>query len=106
MYCHKCGKKLDDGTRFCPDCGTELTPGASAEEKPVTVTPRTERKQTHDKRIREKGNLSGLQKQESASHQRRPQRYADKGRGIFRHKGLPRVSAFRSVRVIVRQPKT
>lgn len=39
MYCHKCGKKLDDGTRFCPDCGTELTPGASAEEKPVTVTP-------------------------------------------------------------------
>lgn len=22
MFCYKCGKQLEDGTAFCPDCGT------------------------------------------------------------------------------------
>ena len=23
-YCVKCGTKVDDGTRFCPQCGAEI----------------------------------------------------------------------------------
>lgn len=38
MYCHKCGKKLDDGTKFCPDCGTELT--SSSAENNAAVAPK------------------------------------------------------------------
>lgn len=24
MFCSKCGKELNDGTAFCPECGTKL----------------------------------------------------------------------------------
>ena len=25
MYCMKCGQKLSDGNRFCPQCGNNIT---------------------------------------------------------------------------------
>jgi hypothetical protein len=30
MYCVNCGHKIDDGTPFCPDCGTKQTQSAGA----------------------------------------------------------------------------
>ena len=32
MFCTNCGNKIDDGSKFCPDCGAKLT---AAEEAPV-----------------------------------------------------------------------
>ncbi len=29
MFCKKCGKELPEETRFCPDCGSELTSAPS-----------------------------------------------------------------------------
>lgn len=38
-YCHKCGAKLDENARFCYNCGTPVTPVATA----APTAPRTER---------------------------------------------------------------
>ena len=27
MFCSKCGGQVPDGTRFCPNCGTDLSLG-------------------------------------------------------------------------------
>ena len=29
MFCNKCGKEIDDGSRFCNHCGATLTPEAA-----------------------------------------------------------------------------
>lgn len=44
MYCHKCGKKLEDGAKFCPDCGTELISEDNFEKESTAV----EKTQTSD----------------------------------------------------------
>ena len=36
MFCSNCGKKIDDGLRFCPECGAFLGE-VSEEEKAETV---------------------------------------------------------------------
>ncbi len=38
-YCKKCGKKLEDGTKFCPFCGTKCDPP----KRSPAVTPRQHR---------------------------------------------------------------
>lgn len=35
MFCINCGKPVDDGSRFCPYCGTKLIPDAPAPEVPA-----------------------------------------------------------------------
>lgn len=38
MFCSKCGKELNDGTAFCPECGTKLgNPIQSQPQKTVKV---------------------------------------------------------------------
>ena len=32
MYCMKCGQKLSDGNRFCPQCGNNITGAATVAE--------------------------------------------------------------------------
>ncbi len=36
MYCRNCGSRLDDGQRFCADCGSQITASISKphEDKP------------------------------------------------------------------------
>jgi len=31
IYCSKCGEKLPDGTKFCPNCGTAVKLEATVE---------------------------------------------------------------------------
>ena len=31
-FCTNCGSKIDDGARFCPDCGAPVVPGAPKAE--------------------------------------------------------------------------
>ena len=33
-YCKNCGKEIDDGTKFCPDCGATLEEQPQVETKP------------------------------------------------------------------------
>lgn len=33
MYCKNCGKEIDDGVKFCPECGTKLFSDDSIENK-------------------------------------------------------------------------
>lgn len=44
MFCHNCGTALDEGVKFCPNCGAPIAmegpiPEAPAYEKPVEETP-------------------------------------------------------------------
>lgn len=47
MFCSKCGTKLDDNTKFCPNCGEKITIGNTSEEKVVqtkkkrSISPKT-----------------------------------------------------------------
>ena len=36
MYCRHCGKEVEDDSRFCPYCGTELKTVAGTQEAPVS----------------------------------------------------------------------
>ena len=38
MYCHNCGNKVDDGLKFCPECGTRVV----SAENPVVEQNKTE----------------------------------------------------------------
>lgn len=35
MFCNKCGTKLEDDAKFCPNCGGKITAGTTCEEKTV-----------------------------------------------------------------------
>lgn len=37
MFCTKCGKKAEEGTKFCTDCGTLLEAKATVEETPAAA---------------------------------------------------------------------
>lgn len=37
MYCSKCGKQIADGSRFCPECGTQFG-GATSQTPPTPNT--------------------------------------------------------------------
>ncbi len=36
MYCNQCGARADDDARFCPRCGSRLSPGLAPLEQPPT----------------------------------------------------------------------
>lgn len=38
-YCTRCGAAVDDATRFCPNCGNPLVPGADAPAMAAQVPP-------------------------------------------------------------------
>ncbi len=38
MYCNKCGKKLEDGSKFCPECGKSVASPSQAAAPPTTHT--------------------------------------------------------------------
>ncbi len=37
MFCINCGKKLNEGSRFCPGCGKPVKPGAATSETPAAA---------------------------------------------------------------------
>lgn len=39
MFCHQCGTKLPDGSRFCPMCGAEASTASSTPKNQETGTP-------------------------------------------------------------------
>jgi hypothetical protein len=39
MFCNKCGKEMDDNSKFCMNCGEQTTPGAAAPTQPVQQAP-------------------------------------------------------------------
>ena len=38
MFCAKCGKKLSEGAKFCPECGAAVTVPSSKEDAPHNST--------------------------------------------------------------------
>ena len=34
MFCKKCGAKIKDGTKFCPKCGSPVSPAAYKKSPP------------------------------------------------------------------------
>lgn len=56
MFCTNCGKQLEEGSKFCPGCGTPVAQGyqdpsghPSAEERPAAQEQQHAR--THSKRL-------------------------------------------------------
>lgn len=47
-FCHNCGKKVIEGAKFCPDCGTNLTSLASKPPVPATFEPFTPKRGKND----------------------------------------------------------
>jgi thiol:disulfide interchange protein len=41
MFCAKCGKEMEDNTKFCPSCGAEAS-GETTSEQPAAEQPATE----------------------------------------------------------------
>lgn len=38
-YCNNCGRKLNEGVRFCPECGKNLMPRVTEQEKSINEIP-------------------------------------------------------------------
>ena len=38
MYCSQCGKEIADNSKFCPECGENLSSDSSSKTKPVDET--------------------------------------------------------------------
>ena len=47
IYCSKCGEKLPDGTKFCPNCGTAVKPEVTSESSFVVRFEKDPRLQEH-----------------------------------------------------------
>lgn len=44
MYCKNCGKEMEEGSRFCPHCGTENASATGESSKPAAPVKKKERK--------------------------------------------------------------
>ena len=42
MFCKNCGTQVPDGTKFCPECGAELTSPADNDAGQISGTIQTE----------------------------------------------------------------
>ena len=38
MFCEKCGKKLEDGVKFCPSCGNRVEIPENQQREPGMIT--------------------------------------------------------------------
>ncbi|MCI5587815.1 MAG: zinc-ribbon domain-containing protein, partial [Lachnospiraceae bacterium] len=50
MFCKNCGTQVPDGTKFCPECGAELTSPADNDAGQISGTIQTETIQKTPKR--------------------------------------------------------
>lgn len=49
MFCHNCGKKLEDGALFCDECGTKIEKPLNVQESPKIEEEQQIRKNTSNK---------------------------------------------------------
>ena len=63
MYCEKCGNKIEDGMKFCPNCGAEILPEGSPElpdeAAEIVKAPEKETKQRQKSAVSRDGKISG-----------------------------------------------
>jgi len=51
MFCQECGQKLDKPTKFCPNCGTVLTPIATGQSSSSPIPPPIPKEQRSSLRL-------------------------------------------------------